>query len=122
MPPCPPPYMYVCDRLFLARRPSSGTGSHGPLSENLPTHSLSPPPPPPPPSPHPLCPGRTRAPPFARRSSPRPGRLIRSAARPPEGAHTAAEGTPERAADNAQEGAVLVTGASRGIGRAVAAR
>src|SRR6218665_3654204 len=74
----------------------------------------------------PLCPPPCRPPvrahPGARRSSPRPGRSIMSAARPPEGAHTAAEGTPERAADNAQEGAVLVTGASRGIGRAVAAR
>ncbi|MCW5236300.1 SDR family oxidoreductase [Verminephrobacter eiseniae] len=47
------------------------------------------------------------------------------AARPPEGTHTAAEGegTPaSAAADNARQGAVLVTGASRGIGRAVAAR
>src|SRR6218665_3485301 len=74
----------------------------------------------------PLCPPPCRPPvrahPGARRSRPRPGRAIMSAARPPEGAHTAAEGPPVHAADNAQEGAVLVTGASRGIGRAVAAR
>src|SRR6218665_3529530 len=92
--------MYVCDRLFLARRPSAGTGRHGPLKKNIRLPALPTPPP----------------------TTPRPGRPTLSPARPPEGAHPAAEGPPERAADNAQEGAVLVTGASRGIGRAVAAR
>src|SRR6218665_2097993 len=87
-----------------------------PRGRKPPDAPLSPPLSPPP------CRPPVRAPPDARRSSPRPGRSIMSAARPPAGAHTAAEGTPERAADTAQEGAGLVPGASRGIGRAVAAR